>query len=41
MLRIERLEREIIYYFWSNKTKDPKQDRPNQIRLRKPEGGEP
>ena len=34
MLKIERLESQIIQNFGSNKTKEPKQDRQNQLRLK-------
>ena len=44
MLKIERLENQIIQSFRSNKTiiiKGPKQDSQNRLRSPMPEGGEP
>jgi hypothetical protein len=38
---IERLESQIIKIVGSNKTKGPKQDIQNRLRLPMPEGGEP
>ena len=40
MLKIERLESQIILIFGSNKTKGPKQDSKNRLRSPMPEGRE-
>jgi hypothetical protein len=41
MLKIERLESQLIWSFGNNKTKGPKQDSQNQLRSPMSEGGEP